>query len=272
MDDISNEKKIKEILVNSKSEFEFNDIIRKIKEYQKNIIFDDFNENCICINSKDNPYIFIKNYKGNAIIYYLKENLKYEGKYIIENNLPEINGQGTYTWKNGDKYEGEFKDNKREGEGILINKNGGVFCGDWENGEFKSGKKIINRKMELHSSIDVKKNYGITGKGVQYYKNGFYYGDLNNGIREGKGIYYYKDNSKYEGEWKNDKIEGKGIFTWKNGDKYEGEFKDNKREGEGTYTKKDGTKSKGKWKDNKLVEEEEVVEKNKGNLGLSLNS
>ena len=46
-----------------------------------------------------------------------------------------------------------------------------------------------------------------------------------NGLRNGKGIYKYPDNSVYEGEYKNDKKHGKGIFRYSNGDVYDGSYK-----------------------------------------------
>ena len=35
-----------------------------------------------------------------------------------------MNGNGTYTWKNRDKYVGEFKNGKFEGNGIKFYSNG----------------------------------------------------------------------------------------------------------------------------------------------------
>ena len=47
-------------------------------------------------------------------------------------------------------------------------------------------------------------------------ENGRYIGQVVNGLREGKGIYYVNNGDRYEGEWKNDKRDGKGIeyFQW----------------------------------------------------------
>ena len=43
-------------------------------------------------------------------------------------------GQGTYTWKNGDKYEGEWKDDKKHGEGVLLYINGSKLEGEFRKG------------------------------------------------------------------------------------------------------------------------------------------
>ncbi len=63
--------------------------------------------------------------------------------------------------------------------------------------------------------------------------NGRYVGQIVNGLREGKGIYYYNNGNRYEGEWRNNKKERKGILYWPNGDRYEGDWRNGKHEGKG---------------------------------------
>ena len=38
-------------------------------------------------------------------------------------------------YENGDRYEGDFKDNKKEGKGIMHYKNGKKKKGDWKDDE-----------------------------------------------------------------------------------------------------------------------------------------
>ena len=52
---------------------------------------------------------------------------------------------------------------------------------------------------------EIWKNNLKEGKGIFYYNNGRYEGELKNGKMEGKGIYYYNNGNRYEGDWKNDK-------------------------------------------------------------------
>ena len=47
-----------------------------------------------------------------------------------------VNGQGTYTYASGDKYVGEFKDDKRNGQGTYTWADGSVEAGIWEKGKF----------------------------------------------------------------------------------------------------------------------------------------
>ena len=43
------------------------------------------------------------------------------------------NGQGTVTLPNGDKYVGEYKNDKRHGQGTFTGNDGTVMRGVWEN-------------------------------------------------------------------------------------------------------------------------------------------
>ena len=83
------------------------------------------------------------------------------------------------------------------------------------------------------------------------YGDGKYIGQIVNGIKEGKGIFYYNDGDKYEGEWKNDTKEGKGVYYFKKGDKYEGDWKNDNMEGKGVYYYSSGNRYEGDWKNDK---------------------
>ena len=45
------------------------------------------------------------------------------------------NGQGTFTWSDGSKYVGEWKDDKHHGQGTYTQANGTVSKGIWKNNE-----------------------------------------------------------------------------------------------------------------------------------------
>ena len=48
-----------------------------------------------------------------------------------------MHGQGTYTWVNGRKHVGEWKENKQHGQGTFT-----LADGSKEIGEFKDGKLV----------------------------------------------------------------------------------------------------------------------------------
>ena len=46
-----------------------------------------------------------------------------------------MDGVGVYTWQDGRKYEGEYKDDKKHGFGIYIWSDGRVYRGNWYKGK-----------------------------------------------------------------------------------------------------------------------------------------
>ena len=178
----------------------------------------------------------------------LENGEKYEGNF--KNGLRD--GNGKYFYKNGDVYDGEFKDGKIEGEGVMTYENGHKY-----EGEFRDNLR--------------------DGKGTYYYKNGDRYeGSWRKGLKEGKGVYYwkagdrfegyfennekgsygkyfYQNGERYEGELKNGVREGKGVYYWPDGDRYEGDFKNGKREGQGVYYWSDGDRAMGNYANDKEV-------------------
>ena len=60
-----------------------------------------------------------------------------------------------------------------------------------------------------------KDDNGIRIKKTEKYPNGEYKGEFKEDIREGYGIYTWKNGSKYEGYFKDNKFDGKGIFIWR---------------------------------------------------------
>ena len=73
------------------------------------------------------------------------------------------------------------------------------------------------------------------GKGKFIFESGDYFlGGFKNGLREGKGIQYYKNKKyQYEGMWKEDKRNGSGKYYYENGDYFIGFWKDNQKIGKG---------------------------------------
>ena len=95
----------------------------------------------------------------------------------------------------------------------------------------------INNKKEINEEIKVEKNK------KKVYENGEYYiGEYLNGLRHGKGILYYKNNTiLYDGEFVKDKYEGKGKYIWEDGEYYIGEYLNGLRHGKGIEYYKNNT-------------------------------
>jgi len=158
------------------------------------------------------------------------------GGAYAQSKLPACQGRdaakwsdcfGTVTLTDGDKYIGEFKDGKENGQGTLTYSYGGKYVGAWKNGEYN-------------------------GQGTYTHPNGDkYVGGFLNGSRHGKGTLTDAKGYKLVAEFKNGEPNGQGTFTSVNGSKYVGEFKNGEYNGQGTYTYVLGNRYVGEWKDGK---------------------
>ena len=74
---------------------------------------------------KDNKY----NGQGS---YYWKDGRKYVGQWKNDDK----HGQGTFTWPRGNKYMGQWKNDKQHGQGTMTYTSGKIEKGIWENGKF----------------------------------------------------------------------------------------------------------------------------------------
>ena len=116
-----------------------------------------------------------------------KHNLFADGdKYVGEFKDGKYNGQGAYTFASGSKYVGEFKDDKQNGQGAYTFASGSKYVGEWKDDK-----------------------------------------------RNGQGTSTWASGSKYVGEFKDGKRNGQGAFTFASGSKYVGEFKDGVANGAG---------------------------------------
>ena len=111
------------------------------------------------------------NGKGKMFNNIVKE--KYEGNF----NRNEFNGNGIYTYKNGDIYEGNFEYGIKKGKGVykrndnailectwkddlpngngIINYKGNQLKGFWRNGNFAGKKEIIKGNIDVFNEIDL---------------------------------------------------------------------------------------------------------------------
>ncbi len=161
----------------------------------------------------ENHRIFVTESQSNTIIYQDQDCPK---------RKKECNG--TRSFKDGSRYEGDFSYGEPHGKGTLVLADASKYVG-----EFQSGFRHGNGKIAFPN--------GDT-----------YLGDWKNDRKHGKGIYTWADGSKYVGQYFEDMMNGKGIITLANGESFEGEWKENLAHGEGTYSLEDGSKHFGKYK------------------------
>ena len=222
-------------------------IVKEILEDKKyendidNIVIKLFDNNDIFIGIMDKNNTFPK--KG---ILYTHNGDYYNG----ELSEGKKNGQGNIIYANGTKYEGSFKNDFHDGFGKLIQLNGETYEGEWKKG------KINGKGMRIHANgnkyIGNYVNNVRNGEGHLIFVNGeSYKGNFLNGKANGIGVFKFKNGNVYEGEFKDNLIMGKGSLTLKNGDKYIGFFTNGVINGKGTYIKNNGEKYIGNFEGNK---------------------
>ncbi|MDR1783798.1 MAG: hypothetical protein LBR13_06020 [Dysgonamonadaceae bacterium] len=156
----------------------------------------------------------------------------------------EMNGLGFCQLVTGEKYAGNWANNKYAGQGKLTFANGDEYTGSFVEGR--------------------RDGFGRYQKGESYYE-----GEWKKDRWHGKGK-LYENGTLYEGEWKNGDLKT-GTATYSNGDRYTGSLKkitDKKTgnvqrlpDGNGIMIKSDGIKFDGLWKNGEPVPEKIKVEK-----------
>ena len=133
-------------------------------------------------------------------------------------------------YANGDKYEGNWKNDLISGEDVNY-----IF----QNGDRYTGQALLGH---------------FDGMGRLFIKEqGTFQGMFSKGQFCGEGRFDYLDGSWYNGQWKDSKMNGKGKFQEKDGvTQYDGLFKNGLMHGLGLLIKKDNFKIKGVWKEDQL--------------------
>ena len=199
----------------------------------KNLRYNDLENNKKIRNYSENKQITKYKIENQNVLNYISRRKKFkDGQYegIIINGKREL--RGIMNYKDGSKYEGQWKDDKRHGKGVFtsMNYNNPNLAGIKYEGEFNNDR--------------------IEGFGIAKYTSGDKYeGEWKNNKQYGKGALNYVGGGKYVGEWKNGKLNGEGIYYLKNGERFEGKFEDNKYNGYGKYYYNNGEFLEGIFKD-----------------------
>ncbi|KAH3732853.1 morn repeat protein [Pelomyxa schiedti] len=147
----------------------------------------------------------------------------YEGEF--KNDIRD--GKGTYKWREGDSYEGDWKDGVRDGYGVYKRATGSTYEGHWKNGNQE-------------------------GHGVMRYADGYVFeGEWVHGVKNGMGTEIFPTGTTCQGEWRDDVLVGQAFFCYNspdlNGMTFKGYIKARFRTGEGIYTWADGSKFECHW-------------------------
>lgn len=207
----------------------------------------------------------------------------YIGKLNTNGNR---DGQGTYVWLDGTKFEGGYKDGKYHGQGTFTLSHGEIQKGLWKDGKLAESDGGYGRKgynfgfktkwvKDKYAGIDFElrncagsyfnpfsnllwsKCHGSHTFGANSENEGdIYVGEFEDGKSHGQGTIIYASGNKYVGEFEVGKKHGQGTFTFSLGskffgNKYVGSWKNNKQHGQGTFTHSNGDTYVGDNKDGK---------------------
>ena len=144
--------------------------------------------------------------------------------YVGQWERNEPHGLGMMIWpkEDGDvrkqSYVGNFKDGFRHGHGTYYYGNGNEYSGEWIGGD-RTGVGSTYTYADGHVKLGKVENGEFTGPGLQTWKENTswsednYVGNLNDGDRDGYGVYFYADGRIYYGSWKDANRDGYGKFV-----------------------------------------------------------
>ncbi len=153
-------------------------------------------------------------------------------------------------------YEGQYKENKRNGTGKFYFINNDVYSGMWnndclsngkytfENGNYYEGTFSNNKPCEgklyiKNDDVDIvftiKKDTDLIYIKMHELDDDYLDGYLDGVYFTGDVHLTYADGSVYQGQMQDSKRNGIGTYSWKTGEFYEGEWEDDRMNGDGDY-------------------------------------
>ena len=180
----------------------------------------------------------------------------------------------TIEYPNGDIYSGEFKNDKKHGEGVYTfsNNHNIEYRGEFKNDKFH-GEGTLTSKTGVYKGMfkNGKKNgYGSFSHGPQStHPKDRYVGEFKDDKYHGYGSYYWGhepfEKEMYMGYWENNKRSGYGVNYYNNGNRYYGNWKNDKWHGYGTHDVEKGLLNlyglvhEGYWENGVLVDLETIL-------------
>ena len=78
------------------------------------------------------------------------------------------NGYGTFTWTDGAKYVGEFKDGLQHGQGTYITTDGAKYVGEFKDGKLIKSKEKLMKTYDAFQSFDIEMNMKVAPSGLDF--------------------------------------------------------------------------------------------------------
>ncbi len=156
----------------------------------------------------------------------------------------KMTGQVHYKWDNGDVFDGQMLEGKRNGKGRFLWADGQTYDGDWRDDvAVGEGALVFVNGDRFQGQV---KDGKPDGRGKMQFSNGdTYEGQFDRGIADVDGVYTEKDGSRYTGQWKAGLKSGRGTYVWAHGQRYEGDWVADKAEGNGSIVFSNGDRYEG---------------------------
>jgi hypothetical protein len=181
-----------------------------------------------------------------------------ESRFEGEFEKGEFCGYGSMRHFDGELHEGQYRDNCKNGVGITYKRNGDKYEGEYINDRLSGPVKITYQDSgdqyegEIRSVV-VGGGNGVVaqkhGKGTLRFESGdVYEGKFVAGKRADKqGVMRYVNGDRYEGEWKEDVRSGQGTMYYASGNRYVGSWANDQKHGKGTTHYASGNKYEAEW-------------------------
>lgn len=142
-------------------------------------------------------------------------------------------GQGTviFLGEKGCQYSGQWEDDAKSGEGMMVHRSGNWYEGQWrDDKKCGDGMMVWATRGEQYSGTwqrDLPEGFGeyiwwlrvprakIRASQVQQCNR--YVGEFHSGKRHGYGRFFYANGAYYEGEWQDNVRHGRGVFIFEDG-------------------------------------------------------
>ncbi|MEM6379912.1 MAG: caspase family protein, partial [Bacteroidota bacterium] len=159
------------------------------------------------------------------------------------------NGQGTFAYKDGSKYEGQFLNGAMHGQGVWYLANGDKYVGTFHN-NYADGKGVLHQKEKEPIRGIWKSGELVDSEFVEKGRTGCVSGNC----IDGQGIYIFKDgHAQYRGRFAGGQPHGRGTCNFANGDRYTGEWSTGRFHGVGTLHMANGHAANGIWSNGKFI-------------------
>ncbi len=172
----------------------------------------------------------------------------YQGNFIDGRK----EGNGVYTWANGDIYEGTFIKNVKHGKGIFRPADSLNFlqC-QWQNDRIvdEQTANITYTNSNRIFEGQIKSNGAIDGQGIlNFDSNGIYKGSIKNNSFQGDCKIHYPNGDIYKGQMENNLFEGYGLYYYAyNKLTFAGQWQEGLQHGKGKLISDEGTTVFSEW-------------------------